>query len=58
MTRRIRTNAPAPLIFMSGAPRQMPRTGRVHYDSSATRWATEDERTADFLRDLHAGRIF
>ena len=32
--------------------------GRVHYDSSATRWAKEDERTADFLRDLHAGRIF
>lgn len=32
--------------------------GRVHYDSSATRWATEDERTADFLRDLQAGRIF
>ena len=32
--------------------------GRVHYDSSATRWATEDERTAEYLRDLHAGRIF
>ena len=32
--------------------------GRVHFDSSATRWATEDERTAEYLRDLHAGRIF
>ena len=32
--------------------------GRVHYDSSATRWAKEDERTAEYLRDLHAGRIF
>lgn len=32
--------------------------GRVHYDSSATRWAKLDERTADFLRDLHAGRTF
>lgn len=32
--------------------------GRVRYDSGATRWAKIDERTADFLRDLHAGRIF
>lgn len=32
--------------------------GRVHYDSSATRWAKLDERTAEYLRDLHAGRIF
>lgn len=32
--------------------------GRVHYDSSATRWAKIDERTAEYLRDLHAGRIF
>ena len=31
--------------------------GRVHYDSSATRWATEDERTAEYLRDLHAGKV-
>lgn len=28
MTRRIRTNAPAPLAFTSGATRQVPRTGR------------------------------
>lgn len=32
--------------------------GRVHYDSSAIRWAVEDERPADFLRDLHAGKVF
>ena len=32
--------------------------GRVHYDSSATRWAKEDERTAEYLRDLHAGKVF
>jgi hypothetical protein len=32
--------------------------GRVHYDSSATRWAKEDPRTADFLRKLHAGEVF
>ena len=32
--------------------------GRVHYDSSATRWAKEDERTAEYLRKLHTGEIF
>ena len=32
--------------------------GRVHYDSSATRWAKEDERTAEYLRDLHTGKVF
>ena len=32
--------------------------GRVHYDNPATRWAKEDPRTADFLRDFQAGRIF
>lgn len=31
--------------------------GRVHYDSTMTRYAVEDERTADFLRQLHAGEI-
>lgn len=32
--------------------------GRVHVNWGETRWAKEDERTADYLRDLHAGRIF
>lgn len=32
--------------------------GRVHYDSSATRWAKEDPRDAAWLRDFQAGRIF
>lgn len=32
--------------------------GRVHYDSSATRWAKEDPRDAAWLRDLHAGKVF
>ena len=32
--------------------------GRVHYDSSATRWAKEDPRDAAWLRDFQAGRVF
>lgn len=32
--------------------------GRIHYDSSATRWAKIDERTAEYLRDLQTGRIY
>lgn len=32
--------------------------GRVHYDSPATRYATHDPRTADYLRKLHAGELF
>ncbi len=32
--------------------------GRVHYDSSATRWAKEDPRDAAWLRDFQAGKVF
>lgn len=32
--------------------------GRVHYDSTATRYATEDPRTADWLRDFQAGKTY
>lgn len=32
--------------------------GRVHYDSSRTRYATEDERTAEWIRSFQAGEVF
>ena len=32
--------------------------GRVHYDSTATRYATEDPRTAAWLRDFQAGKTY
>lgn len=43
-----------------GGRNQMGRrgAGRVHYDNPYTRYTTEDPRTADFLRDLQAGKTF